>query len=72
MILDYEFNTWSFNLDESCNLYGGCPFMTLCESGDPDRWIDQYYRVRHWNPLLKNPEEEEVVGEPPPELAFRA
>ena len=71
MIQDYKQNKWSFNLDEACNQYGECPFMTLCESGSPDKWIDQYYRIRDWDPLKKNPEEDEQAMLPP-ERAFHA
>lgn len=37
----------------ACNSYGGCQFSRLCQSPDPEGWIDDYYEERNWNPLSK-------------------
>lgn len=50
---------FDYNLAESCSAYGGCPFIDLCNSPDETRWYDNY-TVRRWNPLLKNPIDEET------------
>jgi hypothetical protein len=49
---------WDYNLAESCSSYGGCAFLDLCTSPEPDRWRSQFV-VRRWNPVLKNPTAEE-------------
>jgi len=30
------------NLDSTCSAYGGCQFLDLCTSADPDRWLPNY------------------------------
>lgn len=37
----------------ACNSYGGCGYSRLCESPNPEGWVDQYYEPRIWNPLAK-------------------
>lgn len=44
-------------LGHSCSNYGGCPFRILCQSNEPDNWIDGRYTVRTWDPLHKGGEE---------------
>jgi hypothetical protein len=39
----------SFSL--TCTAYGGCPYMMLCESPNPDQWVDPYYVVEKWDPM---------------------
>ena len=57
MIHSWETNRYSFALGGSCSHYGGCEFRRLCQSQNPQSWIDAYYINRHWNPLAKDPEE---------------
>lgn len=45
---------FDFNLADSCTSYGGCPFVPMCKSPDPNRWLSQY-KVERWNPLNRNP-----------------
>ena len=40
----------------SCNSYGGCGFHQLCESPNPESWIELNYEPRVWNPLAKGDE----------------
>ncbi len=42
---------WDMNLADACNSYGGCPFVKLCDSSDPENWIGGNYIERRWNPL---------------------
>lgn len=49
---------WDYNLAESCTSYGGCVFVDVCSSPVPDRWRGAF-KVRRWNPVLKNPTAEE-------------
>lgn len=40
------------NYGNECNNYGGCSMMDLCQSSNPENWIDTF-EVRKWNPLEK-------------------
>lgn len=52
MIRAWKSNRFNWALDKSaCNAFGGCPYLTLCESPQPDQWLQSYYEVVHWNPL---------------------
>lgn len=35
----------------SCSAYGGCDYLPLCESPDPETWIEPNYIKNPWNPL---------------------
>lgn len=54
MITSWERKEWDRSLDHSCASYGGCPFLTLCLSPEPESWINTHYEVKHWNPLEKD------------------
>lgn len=47
--------------NDSCQDYGGCPYRTLCESKNPERWLNQY-EVRKWDP--KNPDASDAKEAP--------
>ena len=47
----WEEGYWDYNLDESCNDYGGCTFKSLCTKPNPENWIEPDFRVEFWNPL---------------------
>ena len=51
MIRDWERNVWRMDLGSSCSAYGGCPFLTLCDTPSPEDWIAVNYEERVWNPL---------------------
>lgn len=38
------------NLDSSCSAYGGCQFLDLCTSPNPDSWLSQY-ETQQYDPL---------------------
>lgn len=59
MVQAYESGIFDYNLDSSCASYGGCQYRVLCESNQPERWVDGYFARRIWNPLAQDPEEEE-------------
>jgi len=46
---------FDYDLDSTCNAYGGCVFRHLCESQNPQRWVEDRFVIRHWNPLAKDP-----------------
>lgn len=54
MIAYWEQNFFPLALDKhACNSYGGCGFSQLCESPNPESWIEMNYEPRVWNPLAK-------------------
>ena len=54
MIAYWEQGFFPLALDKhSCNSYGGCGFSQLCESPNPESWIELNYEPRVWNPLAK-------------------
>lgn len=45
---------YDYALDKSmCNSYGGCAFIRLCDSPQPESWVEQYYEYNDWDPLKK-------------------
>jgi hypothetical protein len=53
MIYDYKFGKFGYDLSESCNAYGSCPFKQSCLTSDPENWLSSYYVQKVWNPLHK-------------------
>ena len=51
LILQWKSDKWRYNFNSACSSYGGCDFRMLCESDDPQQWLDPYYRVEVWDPL---------------------
>lgn len=49
----WQSGEWDYDLDESCNAYGGCPFKDPCKANDPQPWLDAGYVVRIWDPLTR-------------------
>lgn len=57
MIRAWDSNRYLMTLDKSaCNSYGGCGYHKLCESPEPERWIEFDYEPRIWSPLAKGDE----------------
>jgi len=55
MIQCWESGYWDYNLDESCNSYGGCGFRKICLS-EPARegnWLRQDFERRRWDPVSR-------------------
>ena len=44
---------WDYDLNESCNHYGGCPFRKICLSQDPDPWLAAGFERRRWDPVTR-------------------
>jgi hypothetical protein len=42
---------WDQNFDSVCSSYNGCPYMDLCTSENPDRWLRGNYIDVDWEPL---------------------
>jgi hypothetical protein len=55
MIQCWESGYWDYNLDESCNSYGGCQFRKICLS-EPARaanWLATDFERRKWDPVTR-------------------
>lgn len=48
----WNINYWDMNMGDGCTAFGGCPYLRLCESPDPEQWLSPYYKYEPWNPLL--------------------
>lgn len=46
-------SAWDYNLDESCTAYGGCQFLSVCKSPEPEDWLPMYFERRRWDPLTR-------------------
>lgn len=53
MIQCWEAGWWDYNLDHSCADYGGCQFMQICKSPEPESWLPMYFDRRVWDPLAR-------------------
>lgn len=54
MIRTWEHDGWYPVLDKhACNSYGGCGYHQLCESPNPESWIEMNFEPRVWNPTAK-------------------
>jgi PD-(D/E)XK nuclease superfamily protein len=46
-------SAFNFNLDHACTEYGGCPFVRVCGSPNPQNWLPMSFTKRIWNPLTR-------------------
>lgn len=47
-------NIWIYNLDDGCNAFmSPCSFTRICESPDPESWLEMSHEKRIWNPLTR-------------------
>lgn len=44
---------WDYSLDEACGSYGGCSFLRVCKSADPESWLPMDFEQRVWDPLAR-------------------
>lgn len=56
----WEMGAFDYNLDHSCNDYGGCIFRKVCLSKEPGPWLAQDFERRRWDPVSR---EEFPMGE---------
>lgn len=54
----WESGLYDYNLDHSCQEFGGCIFRQVCQSQFPEPWLQSGYERRRWDPVLRI---EEVV-----------
>ena len=53
MIQMWQEGYWDYNLESSCNDYGGCTFTKICKSSDPDAFLPVYFEKKVWDPLAR-------------------
>lgn len=51
MIHDWKRNVWRFDFGHACSAFGGCDYLPLCESPEPETWLPINFVTSHWNPL---------------------
>ena len=51
MIQCWQEGYFDYSLDGSCANYGGCPFLDVCNSHDPERWLESDFVQREWHPV---------------------
>lgn len=44
---------YDYSLDHACAEYGGCSFVQICKSPDPQAWLPVYFEQRVWDPLAR-------------------
>jgi hypothetical protein len=44
-------DAWQWSHGAACKTYGGCPFIPVCGSPNPDKVLEVYFVKRQWNPL---------------------
>lgn len=54
MVEIWESNTYLHSYGDACGSYGGCQFLGLCTSPEPENQFSNFQR-RVWNPLKKDP-----------------
>lgn len=54
MIQVWRERLWPQDFADACQSYGGCRYLTLCESPDPDNWLEPDFEHRPWNPCEEN------------------
>ncbi len=49
----WEEGYFDYNLDHSCDDFGGCMFKKVCLSGNPEQWLAGSFVRREWNPVTR-------------------
>ena len=53
MIQCWESGVWDWNLDGACTDYGGCGFVQVCKSSEPENWLPVSFHQVVWDPLAR-------------------
>lgn len=51
LIRMWEEGYFDYNLDDSCNAFGGCIFKSVCQSPEPEKWLAVGFERRKWDPV---------------------
>lgn len=60
MIQCWKDGLWDYDMGGTCDAYGGCLFLRVCKSPEPEPWLDTYFQKRKWDPVTR---EETVIVE---------
>jgi len=44
-------SAFPYNLDHACAEYGGCSFVPVCKSPNPEVWLPMYFEQKVWDPI---------------------
>jgi hypothetical protein len=47
----WEEGYWDYNMDGACTEYGGCSFVQICKSSNPEEWLPVSFAQKVWDPL---------------------
>jgi hypothetical protein len=47
----WEKREYKKNFGDTCSSYGGCQFVPVCKSPDPDTWLKVYFVRSRWDPI---------------------
>jgi hypothetical protein len=47
---DAPHEAWDQAFDSACSAYGGCGYVDLCDTPEPERWYDDF-EIKPWHPL---------------------
>lgn len=50
-IAAWQSGVFNQNFSDACASYGSCPYVKLCDTPEPDRWVEGNYVERIWEPL---------------------
>ena len=53
MIRCWQEEYWDWSLDNACTDYGGCPFVSVCKSSNPEEWLPAKFERRVWDALSR-------------------
>lgn len=53
LIAAWKEGWYDYNLDHACAEYGGCNFVQVCKSNNPETWLPVYHEQRVWDPLAR-------------------
>lgn len=57
MIETWESGYFDRAFDTACSAYSGCDFREVCQSPNPDLWLERTFIRRPWSPIGKMPTE---------------
>lgn len=52
-LLPEHYTPFTQSLDQACSAYGGCAYLRLCDSPEPQAFIPIYYRPHSWDPTKR-------------------
>lgn len=53
MVKCWQEGYWDYSLDHACTEYGGCSFVSICKSPNPQDWLPVNFEQRVWDPLAR-------------------